>query len=175
MDKHPIPIEQLDLQPFTAFGSGGILLVCGEDVGHANPMTIGWGTFGIMWGRPVAVVMVRPTRYTWEFITRAPDFTVNWMPEEWAQALQVCGTKSGRDLDKFAATGMTPVAGAAVNSPVIAESILTLECRTIYRTDLVAEQMLDNTLQRLYPAKDFHGIFAGEIVAAAGIERFRRT
>jgi len=117
-------------------------------------------------------VMVRLTRHTWKFITEAPDFTVNWLPVEMKAALSLCGTKSGREMDKFAAAGLHPVAGSAVKSPIIDESVLALECHTIYRTDLHPEQFLDTFPLKMY-ADDYHGLFFGEIVAAVGDERFR--
>ncbi|MHB0938123.1 MAG: flavin reductase family protein [Armatimonadota bacterium] len=172
MEKQAIEIQQLNLQPFTTFEPEGVLLVSGEMAG-ANVMTISWGMFGIMWGKPVMMAMVRPTRHTWEFITQAPDFTVNWMDEAWTDALRLCGSKSGRDMDKFAAAGLTPSPASAVTSPVINESVLTLECRILYRHDLSPAQFLDPGLAGNYPNKDYHGLFFGEIVAATGVEAFR--
>ncbi len=173
MEKQPISVAQLALQPFTTFDPGGVLLVSGTGPEHANVMTISWGTFGIMWGKPMMMVMVRPTRHTWQFILDAPDFTVNWMADTWAEAVRLCGSASGRDIDKFAATGMHPVTGSAVGSPVIAESILTLECRTCYHTDVIPAHFIDPALEQNYPAKDYHGLFFGEIIVATGIAQFR--
>ena len=135
-------------------------------------MTISWGMFGIMWGKPVMMAMVRPTRHTWTLITEAPDFTVNWLLADMSDALKLCGTASGRDMDKWAAAGLTPVPATTVISPVIAESHLALECRILYRTDLVPDQFFDESLLKLYN-NDFHSLFFGEIVAAAGDGHFR--
>ena len=171
MGKSPISPAELALQPFTAFDPHGVLLISGT-AEQANPMTISWGMFGIMWGKQVMMVMVRPTRHTWQFITEAPDFTVNWLPEGMKAALNLCGTKSGREMDKFAAAGIHAAPGTAVGSPVIAESVLALECRTLYRTDLKPEQFLNPSLLSFYN-NDYHGLFFGEIVAAAGDEQYR--
>jgi len=173
MDKISLPVNELALQPFTAFDPDGVLLVAGTHE-RANVMTISWGTFGIMWGKPVMMVMVRPTRHTWDFIRTAPDFSVNWMHAEWADAVRICGTQSGRDLDKFAATGLTPSPAARVTAPVIAQSELTLECRTLCHTDLKPEQFRDAALLPLYPQEDYHGLFFGEVLMATGMPRYRR-
>jgi len=173
MDKQFIQVQQLNLQPFTTFDPEGVLLVSGTDVTNANVMTISWGMFGIMWGKPVMMVMVRKTRHTWQFITQAPDFTVNWMDEAWTDAMRLCGSVSGRDTDKFAATGLIPAPARIVGSPVISESVLTLECRTLYRHDVTPEQFIDPKLNSVYPAQDYHGLFFGEIVTAMGVEAFR--
>ncbi len=172
MEKSAITITELALQPFTTFDPDGVLLVVG-DAESANVMTISWGMFGIMWGRPIMMAMVRPVRHSWSFLERSPDFTVNWMHAEWTDALRICGTQSGRDLDKFAATGLTPVPGI-VAAPGIQQSELTLECRTLCHADLKPEQFLDPKLHAMYPSKDYHGLFFGEILAAAGIRKFRR-
>lgn len=175
MQKQAIPIEQLDLQPFTMFDPEGLLLVSGTSVEDANVMTIGWGLFGTIWGKPMAMVMVRPTRHTWGFISKAPDFTINWLADERQEALQLCGNKSGRDLNKFAAASLQPVQGSAVGSPILAESVLSLECRTLYKDMLRPEQFVEASLLRHYAKSDYHGLFYGEVVAASGIERFRKA
>jgi len=173
MAKQPIAVAELALQPFTTFNPDGVILISGSGVEKSNPMTISWGMFGIMWGRPVMMVMVRPVRHTWEFITGAADFTVNWMPNDWTDALRICGSQSGRDTDKVAATGITLVHGEVATSPIIDQAALSLECRILYRHDLDPAKFLDPTPLELYPMADYHGLFFGEIVAASGVEEFR--
>ena len=174
MEKIRIDPRQLKLQPFTAFDPGGVLLVSGQDAAHANVMTISWGMFGIMWGKPVMMVMVRLTLHTWGFITRAPDFTVNWMDESFADAVALCGSASGRDMDKFAAAGLTPARAQSVQSPVIRESALSLECRTLYRTDLDPVRFLDPSILGMYAAQDYHSLFFGEVELAMGTDDFQQ-
>jgi len=173
MAKQRIDPRVLNLQPFTTFDPEGILLVSGGGVSDANVMTISWGMFGIMWGKPVMMVMVRPTRHTWQFIADAPDFTVNWMDAAWKDAVRLCGSASGRDVEKFAATGLDPQAGDCVQSPVIGASVLSLECRTLYRHDVDPAQFIEPKLEKLYSGGDYHGLFFGEIVAAMGVEAFQ--
>lgn len=173
IDKQPIAVSELALQPYTVFDPEGAILVSGQGPAQANPMTISWGTFGIMWARPIVMVMVRPTRHTWQFISAMPDFTVNWLPAELAAATRLCGTASGRDMDKWEAAGIHPVMASAVQSPAIAESVLTLECRTVYHEMVDPAKFLDPALMDMYPARDFHGLFFGEIIAAAGTDVYR--
>jgi flavin reductase (DIM6/NTAB) family NADH-FMN oxidoreductase RutF len=171
--KAAITIAELHLHPFTTFDPEGIVLVSGTEVAKANPMTISWGMFGMMWGRPVAMAMVRRSRYTWEFLREARDFTLNWMPKDWSDAVQLCGRESGRNVDKFAATGMTPISGTVVQSPQIAESALSLECRVIYQSAVLPEQFVDRSVLKIYTDTDYHDLFFGDIVAATGVEHFR--
>ena len=174
MEKRAIELNRLDLQPFSAFDPDGLLLVVGESVEKANVMTIGWGTFGIMWRKPVVMAMVRPTRYTWEFISEAADFTVNWLSSDKKDALQLCGTASGRDINKFAAAGLHPVQAGKVSSPILEESVLALEWRIIYKDLLRPEQFIDPLMELHYGQKDYHGLFYGEVVAATGTSAFLR-
>lgn len=175
MEKLPIAINELLLQPFTAFGTEGILVVSGTDVTHANPMTISWGMFGIMWGRPIMMVMIRHSRHTWNFIANAVDFSVNWMPDDWTDAVRLCGQESGKNIDKFAATGMTPLKGAMIQAPVLAESALSLECKIVYHDDLHLDQFTDPAVLGMYADNDIHTLFFGEVVAAVGVKHFHRA
>jgi flavin reductase (DIM6/NTAB) family NADH-FMN oxidoreductase RutF len=171
--RQPIDVRSLALQPFTTFDPSGVLLVAGTH-DAANLMTISWGSFGICWGRPVMMAMVRPTRHTWEFITASRDFTVNWLNADREDALTYCGTVSGRDADKAAVCGLTYVNGGHVDCPILDQAELALECRTLFRTDIRPEQFLEPALLDLYKANDYHGLFFGEIIAAAGIDAFRQ-
>jgi flavin reductase (DIM6/NTAB) family NADH-FMN oxidoreductase RutF len=172
MERQPIPLDQLKLNPFTALGGLGALLVCGTGVDDANVMTIGWGFFGLIWGRPAVQVLVRPTRHPWSFIERLPDFTVNWLPGDRKAALGLCGSKSGRDLDKFIAAGLTPLPGTTVASPLLAESALALECRILYRDQLDPAKFQAEAIHAAYPLHDYHGLFTGEVLAAFGTTDF---
>ena len=83
-------------------GHGGILLAAQDAEGKPNAMTIGWGTIGIIWSKPIFIVLVRPSRYTYDLIEGLNDFTVNVPPPELKDEVLFCGTVSGRDRDKFA-------------------------------------------------------------------------
>lgn len=114
--------------------SKGAFLTTAAD-GKQNTMTIGWGSLGFKWGQPTFTVMVRQSRYTKELIDANPEFTVSFpVKEGFAQALGLCGSKSGRDLDKFAAAGLTTEAGETVSVPVIKGCSLHLECKIVEQT-----------------------------------------
>ncbi len=163
----PIAVKDLKIQPFNIYGNEGALLLSGSGIEMCNTMTISWGTFGIMWGKPVVMVMVRPTRHTWNFISEATDFSVNWLPDEMKSALRFCGSNSGRDADKFGECGLTRVKAQSIESPIIAESIMTLECRIIYRENLKPEKIVDQSIINFYAANDYHELFYGELTAVA--------
>ena len=144
----------------------GLLLVTSDAAGKPNVMTIGWGAIGSIWGRPTFTVLVRPSRYTYSRLEQSGDFTVNVPPRELAAALNLCGTVSGRDHDKFKEAGLTLLPGKQVRPPIVAECVVHYECRTLHRNDVAPTALVQAVLDDAYPAGDFHRVYFGEIVAA---------
>jgi flavin reductase (DIM6/NTAB) family NADH-FMN oxidoreductase RutF len=131
-------------------------------------MTVSWGALGFIWGKPVAMVVVRPQRYTHEFTERYGDFTLSTLPKRFRAALNLLGSTSGRQGDKIGKSGLTPCAAESVRSPAFAEATLVLECRKIYRDSIDPAGFLDPSIAANYPARDYHTLYFGEIVAARG-------
>ncbi|MFB3828901.1 MAG: flavin reductase family protein [Bryobacteraceae bacterium] len=144
----------------------GLLLVTTDAGGKPNVMTIGWGAVGSIWGRPTFIVLVRPSRYTYSRLEQVGEFTVNVPPRELAAAVNLCGTVSGRDGDKFQQAGLSLTPGRQVRPPVIAECVVHYECRTLHRNDVVPAALVQAVLDDAYPTGDFHRVYFGEIVAA---------
>lgn len=137
-----------------------------------NSMTIGWGTLGVIWERPVFVAYVRQQRYTREILDQCREFTVNVPVGDFPRrALGVCGNKSGRDMDKIAAAGLTPVEPEVIGVPGLKEFPLTLECRVLYRQEQESDQFNDEITRQFYTIETGdHICYYGEIVAAYIIE-----
>jgi len=144
----------------------GLLLVTLDAAGKPNVMTIGWGAIGSIWGRPVFIVLVRPSRYSYSRLEQVPDFTVNVPPRELGPAVNLCGSVSGRDHDKFEEAGLTLTPGRQVRSPIVTECVVHYECRILHRNDVVPEALTQAVLEDAYPTGDFHRVYFGEIVAA---------
>ena len=145
--------------------------------GQVNTMTIGWGTLGIEWGRPVFILFVRESRYTKQMLEENGAFTINVpLGEIDKRILSYCGTKSGRDTDKIADLGLTLEAGEHIDVPGIKELPLTLECQVIYRQDQDPEAILPEIRDRSYPPffpdgrGDYHTAYYGQILDAYVIE-----
>jgi len=98
----------------------GCLLVSGN-MEKANVMAIGWGLIGPLWGKPFFMVAVRPSRYTYKFVEKVGDFTVNVPKKGMEEIVDYCGSVSGREHDKFKEKGLTLVPSKRVNSPIISE------------------------------------------------------
>jgi flavin reductase (DIM6/NTAB) family NADH-FMN oxidoreductase RutF len=131
---------------------------------HFNAMTISWGSMGIIWNRPFVQVVVRPTRYTFEFMNTYDTFTVSAFPEDYRDALNLLGSRSGRDGDKITASGMTPVPSHSVPSPSFAEAELVLECRKLFWQDIDHRHFVEASIEEHYPKRDYHRMFFGEVV-----------
>jgi len=144
----------------------GLLLVSCDASGKPNVMTIGWGTIGSIWGRPIWIALVRPSRYTYSHLEEVAEFTVNVPPKELAQAAAHCGTVSGRDHDKFQEMKLTTVPSRQVRPPVIAECLIHYECRVLHRNDLAPETLVQAVHDEFYPEDNYHRIYYGEIVAS---------
>lgn len=134
--------------------------------GKTNTMTIGWGSIGIMWGKPVFTAMVRQSRYTKELVEQSGEFTVTLPLADMKEALALCGSKSGRDLDKITAAKLTLAAGQVIATPVIAAPGLQLECKVVFKQTM-EQQNLDSANQtKWYANGDYHTLYFAEIVAA---------
>lgn len=158
-----ISVQELKLNPMTMLADEWMLVTAGTKERGCNTMTISWGHLGCIWGKPTAVVYVRPQRYTKEFVDREELFTLTVFPEKYHGALAYLGSHSGRDGDKVAAAGLTPVFGEGYTA--FAEAKMTLVCRKLYRAPLKEEGFLDKeVLERNYPQRDFHDLYVGEIV-----------
>ena len=141
-----------------------------------NSMVIGWGTVGVNWGKPVFIAFVRESRFTKSLVDENPEFTVNvpaGKPDP--KVIAVCGSKSGRSLDKLAEAGLTPVDAEVISVPAIKEFPLTLECRVLYRQEQEEEALGEMILDRFYPQdgngkRDLHTTYIAEIVDCYRIE-----
>lgn len=142
---------------------GAFLTVKAGD--QSNTMTIGWGAIGYMWNKPVMIVMVRFSRFTHGLIDAASDFSVS-VPTQgnYKKALAEVGTKSGRDMDKFACFNLEPVPGRMIESPVIGNCGLIYECRTLYKQPMQPELLMPEIADKFYKDHDYHVLYFGHIL-----------
>lgn len=150
----------------TINGGGAFLTV--KDKDKLNTMTIGWASVGYLWSKPMLTVMVRNSRFTFGLMEEAVDFTVSVPATDMKQALSICGTKSGADVDKFKLAGLTVAQPQKTLSPVINCTGIHYECLIINKmaTD---PKFLSESYHALYPKKDYHTLYFGEIVECYSI------
>ena len=133
--------------------------------GSINTMTIAWGSIGFMWGKPVFMAMVRPSRFTYECIEKSNEFTVSIPFKDMSEALSICGSKSGRSTDKLAEAKLSTVAGKKISTPVIADCGLHYECKVVYKQKMIPEQLVTDLQDKWYGDGDYHTLYFAEILA----------
>lgn len=171
-----MPTKSPDMQHFNSINPAEIndnvfklldkdwMLVTAGNLDDFNTMTASWGHLGILWNLPIAIAYIRPQRHTYGFATRYPDYTLSFFTETYRPALQFCGTRSGRDTDKIAETGLTPIQTERGNV-IFQEARMVFECRKIYEDDLKKKRFLvPEIAKKNYPKNDFHRFFMGEII-----------
>lgn len=152
--------EVLGDNPFKLIGKDWMLITA-EKAGTVNTMTASWGGLGVLWERKVAFCFIRPTRYTYQFVDSSPNFSLCFFEEKHRKALTFCGSHSGRDRDKIREAGLTPVREG--DFVYFAEARLVLACTKLYYQDITPERFLDEKINDMYPQKDYHRMFVGEI------------
>ena len=126
-----------------------------------NMMTASWGFAGEMWGEDSLAVVVRPQRYTMEFIDKNDYFTVSFCGDR-KDIHKVCGTKSGRDCNKTAEAGLTPIKGEKY--VYFKEARMVLVVKKQFVQPMLAESFVDKTiLDKWYSEKDYHNMIIGKI------------
>ena len=148
----------------------GVLLVT-KDGEKVNAMTISWGALGIDWRHPTFTTYVRESRFTKGILDKTGVFNIAIGAGEQAKKiLGVCGSKSGRDMDKVKECGLTLVDGEVTGVPAIEEFPLTLECKVVFKELKDPMAMTAANREQFYPEtdgkRDNHIIYEGEIVAA---------
>ena len=166
MNLELVDLKTLTPEIFRAFQTDRALLTAGNREKY-NTMTIGWCQLGCLWERPVCTVYVRPSRYTYEFMERENTFSVSVLAPEQQKIMAFCGSKSGRDTDKFAECGLSAAFGAE-NTPYVEQAECVLICKKIYVHDLDAAHVLDQSILRSYTPDQggWHRVYIGEVLEA---------
>jgi flavin reductase (DIM6/NTAB) family NADH-FMN oxidoreductase RutF len=132
-------------------------------------MTASWGGLGVLWGKNVAFMFIRPVRHTFSFANENPLFTLSFFDKTYRGALEIAGAKSGRDIDKAAEGGLTPIVftGGAIDGAVaFKEAAEIIICRKLYTHNFDPAGFLDPSIDsECYPAKDYHRMYVGEVLS----------
>ena len=145
--------------------SQGLLVGSYDAQRKPNLMTIGWGTLGSIWGLPMWMVLVRPSRYTYRCIEHTGCFTVNVPTEAMNGACTTCGTKSGRDMDKFVACHLDVEKSEYVLAPRVAQCPLVYDCQVVHSNDVLPAKLSEEILKGSDVDSDFHRVYFGKILA----------
>ena len=179
MTKRKINVFDYSTEILKALSKGILLTVKGDE--KVNSMVISWGHLGIEWNKPIFITYVRENRYTKAILDKTLDFTINIPLDKMdTKIFSICGTKSGRNIDKIKEANLTLVDSEMVSSPAVKELPITLECKVLYKQKQVLENLPDDIVKRDYPQdvdgtavgsnRDPHTAYYGKIVAAYIIE-----
>lgn len=147
---------------FVSMISGDWALLTAGKTDNYNMMTVSWGGVGELWGKDVCFVFVRPQRYTFEYMEQNEYFTLSFYGGEYKKELGICGSKSGRDTDKTALTGFSPIEiGESVS---FKQAKVTVLLRKIAYQDMNPDGFIAPEIMGNYAASDFHRTYVGEIV-----------
>lgn len=160
----------LKLKPFHILDREWSLLVSGSD--RPNPMTVAWGAFGTAWSMPIVTVYVRQSRHTFRLLEHCGQFTLNFLPSAYKTALNLCGTKSGRDVDKWEEAALTQMESETVDPPCILQSELAIECSVLFKTDLDPAWLPKAVYDKYYPEGDPHRMYIGRVQQVWAGDRF---
>ena len=159
-----INYKDMKFNPFNLIGSEWMLVTAGNKQSGYNTMTASWGHLGCLWGHndPTAVIYLRPSRYTKEFVDREQYFTLCVMDKSFKKQMAYLGSVSGRDEDKIAKAGLTPVEND--NSIYFKEAKLVLVCKKLYQSELQENGFCyQDTIDTNYSQRDFHTMYVGKI------------
>jgi len=150
----PKAMEQIKKGAFLTVKSGKTI----------NTMTIGWASIGHVWRKPIMMIAVRLSRHTFTIIESADDFTVTFPWSDMKKEIMFCGTKSGRDYNKFKECNLQTSDSQRVITPIIKTTGLHYECKIVYKSAMNPANLNQDYDTSLYQEKDYHTLYFGEIV-----------
>lgn len=161
MDFKEIKHTELSENVFDMIGRRWMLVTAGDET-KVNTMTASWGGMGIMWGKPVAFVFIRPQRYTKEFIDKNETMSLSFYGDEHRKMLNYMGTVSGKDEDKIEKMGLTTV--FCGNTPYFKEADTVLLVKKMYVQELDKACVINKEIcDKWYPDEDYHTMYVCEI------------
>ncbi len=160
-----IEANQLPGNVIDMIGQDWLLIGAGNQDSN-NAMTASWGTIGYMFNKPIATIVVRPTRYTAEFIDNSTHFTITVLEDGYRDALMTMGRVSGRECNKVEKAGLTQ-SFTPMGNPTFEQAKIVLECRKIFKqpmndSSFIDRELVDKWYDQAHGA--FHDIYMGEIV-----------
>lgn len=161
MEFKEIKAAQLPFSPFDIKDKKWMLITAEKD-GKVNTMTASWGGFGIMWNKEVVFIVIRPQRYTKEFVDNADSFSLTFFDDSYKKTLAYLGKASGRNEDKIKESGLTVTHEDGI--PFFKEATTSIFATKLYAQPTAEKFFLDKEpIDRWFPEKDFHILYIAEI------------
>ncbi len=155
-----IKVKELPLTPFDI--KTNWMLITAEKEGKVNTMTASWGGFGIMWNKEVVYIVIRPQRYTKEFVDTVDSFSLTLFDKSYLKKLGYLGKVSGRDENKIEVAGLTVLHKNGV--PYFEEAETVIFAKKLFAQPITEDSFIDKSvIDQWYPEKDFHTLYVAEI------------
>jgi flavin reductase (DIM6/NTAB) family NADH-FMN oxidoreductase RutF len=163
MNLKKIKVEKIHVNPFTLIDKEWMLIAAGTSEAF-NMMTASWGGLGTLWNKSVCYVFIRPTRLTYKFMENNETFSINFFEEKYRKVLNLCGSKSGREINKMFIPELTVTTenGAVYFN----EARLVFICKKLYFQDIDPKNFMEPEIDKNYAKKDYHRMYIGEILQA---------
>lgn len=156
-----ININDLKLNPFNKIGKEWMLITA-SDGEKTNTMTASWGGFGFLWNKNIAFIVLRPQRYTKEFVDKTNEFSLSFFDESYKKTLSYLGSVSGKNEDKILKSCLH--LSFINNIPSFEEASMIINCKNLYKQNLLSECFIDTNIdEKNYPNKDYHTLYFAEI------------
>jgi flavin reductase (DIM6/NTAB) family NADH-FMN oxidoreductase RutF len=156
--------DMIRKNPFQMIGKEWMLITAGDE-NKVNTMTASWGGLGSMYGKNVAFIVVRPQRYTKEFLDREDTFSLSFLEKEYRDQLNYLGSVSGRNEDKIDKSGLT--LDRFNNTPFFSEATNVLICKKLYVQQMSGDSLLEERYKStFYPNDDYHYLYIAEVTNA---------
>ncbi|MDF2869863.1 MAG: flavin reductase [Anaerocolumna sp.] len=153
--------EEFNKNPFQLIGREWMLVTAKKE-DKINTMTASWGGLGIMWDKNVAFIVIRPSRYTKEFIDSADTLSLTFYEKEYKKQLAYLGSVSGRDEDKITKSNLTVQYEG--ETPYFKEASIAVICKKLFHQEFSSESFIEAGLEdKFYPGKDYHTMYIAEI------------
>lgn len=163
MTRHDLDLWACTEEIFSAMATYGVLCTVVDEAGQDNVLTLGWGQIGRSYhSNPILTIAITPLRYSWRFLDQVPEFVIAVPDEATGDAAELCGTRSGRDMDKFDAAGLTRVKSRHVRAPSVPECPINIECRVYHR--VAPPHLLLTPEHREAPLENQHTIYFAEVL-----------
>lgn len=157
-----ISLDDLEIgNPFKLIGTDWMLVTAGNKNAF-NTMTASWGGLGVLWNKKVSFCFIRPQRFTFEFIEKNDYYSLSFYDSVYKDSLRICGTTSGREVNKVEKAGLNPC--FKENVPYFEEAKLVFICKKIYTQFIEPKYMIEPKLDLNYKEKDYHKMYVGEII-----------
>lgn len=153
--------KNIDENAIKLIGLDWMLITSGQKEEY-NMMTASWGGLGMLWHKSVCFIVVRPSRYTYEFLEKNDTFSLSFFSKEYRDTLNLLGTKSGRDINKMKDIELTPL--EEQNTVYFEEAEIVLICKKLYTHDFKKEDLPEFVKEKVYKNGDYHRLFIGEIM-----------